>query len=471
MSGLLGEILSNAQALNNRTTSLSVIGTNIGNVNSSTYARQKVETSSYSGPGGVVYTASRIVSSRDSIVDRQVVEETSQSGSADELASLYQSLNNVMSESLNGSMGATLATAEANGTGITGGLSRFFNAWSSYAATPNSSAAAGSVYTAAEELANRLNSADSDLTSLQDSKNSELDADVTDANSLLSSIAESNRNIVTMEARNPGSSASMKDEREAAMEKLAKLVNFDSTTESDGSVTITLASGDSATPQTLVSRGTAGSISVTKDASGAYTGLSATFGAATQDFTPSGGALSVLNPPTVSAAIEEVRSQLNALAGQISTSVNSAYSASGVSSFFSGTTAGTLSLAVSSGSAIRAASSSESTGGNSVALAVSALADTKYSTSSGALVNGTLSGAAADIATSVAEKYNSASDTSDAQTEVLSMVKGNRDNITGSSTDEEMSDLIREQHAFQASARVLSIVDSLLETVTTRLGA
>ncbi|HNX04006.1 MAG TPA: flagellar hook-associated protein FlgK [Opitutales bacterium] len=474
MSGLLGEIHSNAQALGNRTASLGVIGTNIGNVNSSTYARQKVETTSYSGPGGVVFTSSHITSARDSIVDRQVVEETSQSGAADELASLYESINNLMSESLNGSLGASLDTAEAEGTGITGAVSTFFNAWSAYAASPNSSAAAGEVYNAAEELVSRLNTASADLESLKTSKSDELDADVADANSLLASIAEYNKNIIGMEARNPGSSATMKDEREAAMEKLAKLVNFDSSAEADGSVTITLASGNSETTKTLVSGGVAGSIAVTSDASGAYTGLSASFGGSGQSFTPTGGSLSVLNPTVVNAAVDEVGARLDAVANQLASAVNAAYAASdssGTAAIFSGSGAGGISLAITAASSIKAASSGEAAGGNSVALAITSLRSAEYSISSGALVDGTLSEAAADIATDTALKFNDASEASDAQTEVLSMVRSNRDDLTGTSTDEEMSDLIREQHAFQASARVLSIVDDLLELVATRLGA
>jgi flagellar hook-associated protein 1 FlgK len=39
------------------------------------------------------------------------------------------------------------------------------------------------------------------------------------------------------------------------------------------------------------------------------------------------------------------------------------------------------------------------------------------------------------------------------------------------SLDEEMADLMRYQRSFQASSRVVAVIDELLETVVNRLGA
>lgn len=476
MGGLIGGILTTSDTLTRQTTSLSVIGDNIANVNNSDYARKTTETSSFSGAGGAVYTSTEIVSSRDSIADRQVVEETYQAGSLQAEENLYNSLNNVMAESLNGSLGTSLDTAEADGTGITGGLSTFFNAWSAYAASPNSSGAQSEVYTSAEELADRLNSASTALDDVQESMNDSLDGDISEANDLLDKIATLNSEIVAMEARDSGSASSLVDERQAALEDLAQITNFDSTTEADGSLTLTLTSSDGTT-STLVSGGNAATLSVTTDATtGEYTGIASTYNGSTSAISPTGGSLSVLNPTVTSAAIQTVRDQLDALANQLITSVNAIYSqssADGTAAFFTGTGAADIALSsdITSSKDITAGYATGAEGSNDLANDMAAILDTDYSTANGDLIDGSLTDDAAQIATDVAAKLSSASDASEQQNELLSMVTTSRDNISGTSTDEELSNLIVTQHAYQASSRVLSTINTLLDLVTTRLGS
>jgi flagellar hook-associated protein 1 FlgK len=479
MSNLLGEILTSSNSLSSQSAKLSVISNNISNVDNSSYARESVETSSISGPGGVVYSESTITSARDAILDRQVIEETSTASSLDETESLYDDLNTVMSESLNGSLGASLDTAVSEGTGITGGISSFLNAWSAYAASPNDSSAQSEVYSTAQELVQRLNDASEALDEVQADENAALEDDVDSANTLLQKIADLNTQILSAQNRNDSSASELEDEREAAMEDLAGYIDYDYTTESNGTVTITVASGaDSSGTTTLVSGGTAGSIGIVSDTDGDYTGLSVTGAGSTtsSSFTATGGSLSVLDPSVTSATIEGIRDQLDALANQIVTSVNSIYSETstdGTATFFTGTTAADIAISssITDSTDITAGSATEASGGNSVALEISDLLDKDYSTESGDYIDGTLTEDAAGIATDISSELETATDASDTQDEVLSSVTETRDNVSGVSTDEELSDLIRTQHAYQSSARVLSTINTLLEIVTTRLGS
>ena len=48
---------------------------------------------------------------------------------------------------------------------------------------------------------------------------------------------------------------------------------------------------------------------------------------------------------------------------------------------------------------------------------------------------------------------------------VESMLTRQRDSVSGVSLDEEMTDLIKFQRAFEASARLITTIDSMLETV------
>jgi flagellar hook-associated protein 1 FlgK len=476
MAGLIGDLLSSSDALTRHSASLNVIGDNIANVNNSDYSRKTVATESYSGPGGAVYTKSSVVSSRDSIADRQVIEETSDAGAFEAKKTLYSNLNNVMSESLNGSLGTSLSEAQAEGTGITGGLTTFFNNWSSYAASPNASASQGELYTNAQDLASRFNAANKALDDAQGSLNDSLDSNISKANALLSKIATLNSEIVSMEARESGSASDLADTRQAAMEDLAKIVNFSSTTEDNGSVTLTLPSSTGGTGQTLVSGGNAATFAATKNSDGDYTGITSTFKGSTSSISPTGGTLSVLNPTVTTAAIKDARDKLDAVAKQLISSTNAIYgksSSDGKATFFTGTGAGDIALSsdVAKASDIKAGYASSVDGSNDLANDMASLLKQSFSKSSGDSVDGTLTSSVAGIATDIASKLNEATDASSQQNEMLSLVTTNRNNISGASTDEEMSNLIVTQHAYQASARILSTVNTLLDLVTTRLGA
>ena len=45
-----------------------------------------------------------------------------------------------------------------------------------------------------------------------------------------------------------------------------------------------------------------------------------------------------------------------------------------------------------------------------------------------------------------------------------------RDSISGVSREEEITELIREQHAFNAAARLISVADEMLDTIINRMG-
>jgi flagellar hook-associated protein 1 FlgK len=50
------------------------------------------------------------------------------------------------------------------------------------------------------------------------------------------------------------------------------------------------------------------------------------------------------------------------------------------------------------------------------------------------------------------------------------MAVNNRDQFSGVSQDEEMTDMMKFQRSFQASARHVNVIDTLLEQVVNRLG-
>jgi flagellar hook-associated protein 1 FlgK len=56
------------------------------------------------------------------------------------------------------------------------------------------------------------------------------------------------------------------------------------------------------------------------------------------------------------------------------------------------------------------------------------------------------------------------------QTGVLSAVRGQRESMSGVSLDEEAAELMKFQRAYQASARVISVIDQMLDIVVNSMG-
>ncbi len=52
---------------------------------------------------------------------------------------------------------------------------------------------------------------------------------------------------------------------------------------------------------------------------------------------------------------------------------------------------------------------------------------------------------------------------------MLTRLENERENISGVSIDEEMTDMIRFQRAFEASSKIIQVVDELLDTVVNGL--
>jgi len=103
------------------------------------------------------------------------------------------------------------------------------------------------------------------------------------------------------------------------------------------------------------------------------------------------------------------------------------------------------------------------------ALAVADLAGARFSTAGGDSIDGSFGDfylrAVSDIANSAA----SASGRYEDQSTLQSLVRQRRDSVSGVSLDEEMTDLIKFQRAFDASARVMRVLDEMLDTVVNGL--
>lgn len=194
-----------------------------------------------------------------------------------------------------------------------------------------------------------------------------------------------------------------------------------------------------------------------------------------------GGAASVLEPTGGSLAgtlkvrdgsLQQTRDDLDRLSAQLVSSVNRAYNPfSSSSNFFvpGGTTAGTISLSAGMTALDIRATEWGSAGSNDIAQAVALIGEQNHSIGSGDLIDGTLGDFHRQMVTRVGGEVAAASDRVSDQETVQDMLLSRRDSISGVSLDEEMADLLRYQRAFEASARVMRVIDEMLELVVTGL--
>jgi flagellar hook-associated protein 1 FlgK len=141
------------------------------------------------------------------------------------------------------------------------------------------------------------------------------------------------------------------------------------------------------------------------------------------------------------------------VASTLASSVNALHTST---PFFSGTTAATLTVAVTAAQV--QTSSTTDPGGNDVAQAIAALRGGTAEQSYAALVE--------QIGAGVQSAKN---EQANLQTTVTA-IDNQRQSVSGVSLDEEMTNLISFQRGYQASARTLTAMDSMLETLVEHTG-
>lgn len=467
MSGLFSTLNSSSMALDAHSRAIETSGKNLANVNNPNYARQRVvygDRGTIETPEGVSSLGLEVLGIsqlRDVLMDRQLMREIALGGSLDAQQQALQRALAGLGQSIDGS-GNINATGSTTG-GLSAALDNFFNAFQNLAARPTDQGARQSLLQKAAVLTDSLREADTRLAQAQSDLDVEINGGVSDANTLITTIADLNSQIARFEVSHPGAAVDLRDQRQARLEELSKIIPVTVTDLGDGQVKLTVKDAGNSDIVLLNGSTIGGALTFT--------------GTAVKGGTPSTaialGSGSMQGSLTVrDGAIQDLRDSLDALAEQLVTSVNAAYNPSSTAGadFFdpSGLTAGTI--AVRSG--LTAATLVTGTGGagdNSIAVAVANLVNQPFSVSGGDLFDGTFGQYYSRSVSNLGQALATATSRANDQEKIQTLVKNQRDTVSGVSLDEEMADLVRFQRAFQASSRVFSVVDELLDTVVNGL--
>jgi flagellar hook-associated protein 1 FlgK len=424
-------ILAHQQAIN--TTSH-----NVSNANTEGYSRQEAvlgATDPYRVAAGIGRTNSGHIGSgvnveafkriRDGFLDLQYRAQAMQVGHQQTMSRQLDQIE--------------LALAEPSENGISRELEKLWNAWSDVANNPDDVAARQALIDQAKNVAAAFKVVDDQLTTVKAQTIAEynsLTAAGGDVDLIVREISQLNSSIKAF-VSNGDTPNDLVDRRDLLLDRLSKLGQVSVTDLGNGSIDVHFGGAALAVvsdttpnwPQALNNPG--GKL-------GALLDVSSTV------------------PPGV---VDQYRTQLNAVVRQLADDVNTFHTSAGGPAFFNfvaGSEAGTLSVNVTTATVVTG--STAAAGANDIARLITNLrggtADDLY-TAFVTRVGGDLKNAQRGEANSVV---------------LLNAINDRRQSVSGVSMDEEMTNLVRFQRGYQASARAMSTMDQMLDTLINRTG-
>lgn len=427
--GSLGTALSVAQsALALDQALIGVTGQNIANLDNPDYARrqatveemQPLQLGGFSVGTGV--KLQQITSVRDSVLHLRIASEQSD-------VSRHSAFVDAMTQV------GQLFPADASG-GISAALDKFWSSWQRLASDPSSTGAKAEVFASSQSLVSAFQAVSRALSTAATSTTQKLYDDVSLANVTLRQIAESNSEA-------GADTPELRDHQDQLIAQLSKLMNV-AVLRNGASLQITTAEGallvSGTTPQTLqLSTAGGNGPAITVDGNDITSGIS------------SGSLRGELD--VITSSIRYLRGRFDALASGVASAINAAHPPA----FFIGNSASSLQLALSTSAGIQAGNPALA-GDNSVARTIADLRSAN-------IVNGqTAADYHSQTVFDLGEQVSDATAQRDAAEKLLGSMIQQRQQVEGVSIDQEAANLMQYQRAYSAAARIMSVIDQMLQT-------
>jgi flagellar hook-associated protein 1 FlgK len=459
MTGIFGVLDIGKNALLTQQKAIDVTGNNIANVNTPGYSRQRVNmlqaapvksgtTTSNTG----VYADKKIERLHDRFLSAQISGEQQNLGRWE---SQTQALERV-----------EIIFDETSGFGLNQAMSDFWNAWQDLVNNPSGHLERMSVAAKSEYLANVFQSIEGNLTQAQNDLDASIESAVGQINRISADIAALNVQITSAEVG--GFSANdLQDKRDLLLNELSELIDVDSFYDNDGNLTISVGTG-----QPLVETGNSWSLTTNPNANGHEDAFWVASDGTQVDITNSIGGGKLKGWLDVrDNHIADYAARLDTLAGNLIAEVNNQHTAgldingAGGEIYFAGTDAATIALnpnIAGDVNLIAAAGAGEGVpGGNANAVAIASLQHGLTMSGNTTTFDDFYNSLVSDVGGAVqAGKIQR-----DHQSEMMALLETYREEVSGVNLDEEMINLVKFQHAYDAAASLISTVDELMTTV------
>jgi flagellar hook-associated protein 1 FlgK len=437
---------------------LDVTGQNIANANTDGYSRQRVNLESVGGSptpalystaeatgGGVAVTdVARI---RDAFLDARSRNEHAHGAYYTAQKQVYGAIEQTFNE--------------PSDTGLQSQMSEYWSAWGDVANSPTSDAARTQLIQRGITAATTMNNLHNSLATLWSAQREQLDATVTDINASAASVAQLNKDILSAKQANLPSMNELADQRDKLVAHISELTGGSVHARENGTVDVYL----NGSP--LVSGLNARSLAVDggrrlEDQAQEPVALRWT----DNDSAASVASGSVAsNLETLNGTLPTYSEKLDKVANALMTSVNDLHASGydrngdGGVDFFSGTGAADIAVAISDPAEV-AASLTAGTADGAGADLIAGLADSKV-------------GADYEyrqVVVNLGVEAQTVNRRADIQDTITSQVDAARDGQSGVSLDEEMTNMLQFQRAYQAASKVLSVIDDTLNTLINGIG-
>lgn len=438
-------------------TGIDVASNNVANSATKGYTRQRVELAashSYQspvGPMGTGVTVSQIGRLRDSFLDTRARNALGDHGSASVRANLLSTVEALTGEPDNG---------------IGGRLTALWTAAEAWANDPADPATRRQVMSELGAVSETFRSVATQWDVLQDDVVSDREARITATNDALQALADLDLRIANSDPKRIGSD--LYDQRDVLLDDVAQLTGASVRVGADGRSEVKLAGID------LITAAGAGKLEI--DGAGVVQAV-APDGTTAPTTGVLGGTIGGLTR-FLDQDLPAWRDQLNALAAGLADTINDintgGVTADGTAgqallSYDPADPAGTLARITDDLAALAAATNgappAPHDGSNAARLA--------GLRTSGATIGGstaTIDTHLSNLVTGLAGDVRSAKNSASAARTVASAAATARDAEHGVSLDEEMVELVRYQRQLEASARVMTTVDQMLDTLVNRVG-
>lgn len=484
MRSTFGGLEISKRSLFAQQTALTTTGHNIANANTRGYSRQIVNLvasrpieavglMSSNAPGqlgqGVEFDYIKRI--RDGFLDKQYYNENKSYGQWTTRRDTLEKLEAIINE--------------PSDTGMRQVMDNFWNSWQELSKQPDNLESRAVVKESALALTDAFNHAAKQLTDLSSDLTDNIDVMVTQVNSLLKQVASLNNEIFRVEGLSNDAN-DLRDQRDVLLDDLSKIINITVTEESSGynvkMGNVQLVQG--ATPSTFDL--------ATVDANFALDGSGSL----------NSGELFGLQYSR-DKLVKEYQNQLDAMVSTMVTNVNAAHKqgytqkqpVTNGGDFFVYSASSDPNVSLSERLRVStditddveniAASGKTYTdengvvrvvkGNNDNALAMAAIRNNKYTFDSGGITKIILNGGTFDeflraVVGEIGVQTQEAQRQSKNQQILVEQVDSRRQSVSGVSIDEEMANMIKYQHAYNAAARALTTFDEMLDKVINSMG-